>query len=203
VAVDLRATAGSRSTLDDFVASAADQLDEAGFDEAIVVAHSLGGITARALCGRHPERVAHLIFVACAVPGPDLPVVTGFPPPFSSFARFWYRRAERNGHTPLPRFGARLMYCHGLSREDQEFVFERRVGEAPRVLLDPVPGVALPADLPITWIRLRHDRGVPPRWQDRMRANVGRPVEVVELDAPHMVMLSDPALLADVLNSRT
>ena len=190
-------------TFADFTANALRQVDSAGIDDATVVAHSLGGLTAVALAAMRPELVRHLVLIACAVPRAGRPTVAGFPPPAGTLAAVLYRFGLRTGRPRLvPKPAARRLYCHGLSRADQDYVFAHRRPEAPRVLLDPFPDVSVPPHIPITWVRLRRDRGVFPSLQDRMRANLGRAagdVTVIELDAPHMVMLSAPALLAEVL----
>ena len=206
IAVELRSANGAAPalvgmTLDDYVMNALRQLESAAFEEVVVVAHSLGGVTALRLSAQRPDLVRHLVFVSCAVPPAGRSVVSAFPQPWAGFAAWWYRRGLRTGHArPIPRWGARLMYCHGLSPADRRLVVSRRVAEPPRIVLDAVPGAQVPPDLPFTWIRLRRDRGLPPFVQDRMRANLNRPAAVVELDAPHMVMLAQPSLLAAALN---
>ena len=208
IALELRAPAGvfgggvdPRLTLGDYLGNAVRQVEAAGLGEAVVVGHSLGGVTAVALSAQRPDLVGHLVLISCAVAVPGRSVVSAITRPFGTFASWWYGTSLRTRHLlPVPRLGARFFYCHGLTRADRDLVFGRRVGEPPRLLLDPVPDQGVHPDLPVTWVRLGRDWGIPPVLQDRMRANLGRPCEVVELDAPHMVMLSDPDLLAAALN---
>src|SRR6476659_648833 len=45
-------------------------IDEAGYDEVVLVGHSMAGVTMPGVIGRLGERVRHAAFVACTVP-PD------------------------------------------------------------------------------------------------------------------------------------
>jgi len=57
-------------TLDDCVQAVIDSADQAGFEQFVLVGHSLGGVTITETACRHPERVAHLVYVGALVPAP-------------------------------------------------------------------------------------------------------------------------------------
>ena len=57
-------------TVRDFAASVVDDMDAQGIGSAVIVGHSLAGLTLVTLAGLIPERIAHLVFVNSVVP-PD------------------------------------------------------------------------------------------------------------------------------------
>lgn len=75
VAVDLPGR-GSRPadlaavTLADCVRAVIDSADAVGFDRFGLVGHSIGGVTITETAWRHPQRVAHLVYVGVLVPAP-------------------------------------------------------------------------------------------------------------------------------------
>ena len=48
----------------DFVAAAAAEIDRTEWDDVVVVAHSLGGVTALGLCAAMPDRISHVVFIS-------------------------------------------------------------------------------------------------------------------------------------------
>jgi pimeloyl-ACP methyl ester carboxylesterase len=66
---------------------------------------------------------------------------------------------------------------------------------------EPIPAPRNPAP-PVTWILTTRDGAVSPALQRRSIAALGTVDEVVEVDAPHDVMVSDPDELADILLAR-
>lgn len=55
-----------RHLVDDVVAA----MTHTGWESLVVVAHSLGGLTALGLCEVIPERIAHVIFISAVTPKP-------------------------------------------------------------------------------------------------------------------------------------
>jgi pimeloyl-ACP methyl ester carboxylesterase len=74
------------------------------------------------------------------------------------------------------------------------------VPEAPGLPAEPVSLAPLRAPTPRTWIRTMRDVIVPPDRQLRYVGNVGGDRSVVDLDAAHMCMISQPAALAAALD---
>ena len=67
-------------------------------------------------------------------------------------------------------------------------------------VIDEPTNVRVPEDLPRTYVRLLQDASLTVATQDQMIANLGG-AEVVDLDAGHMAMISQPAALASLLNA--
>src|SRR5271166_4966713 len=55
----------------DFVAAAAAEIDRTEWDDVVVVAHSLGGVTALGLCAAMPDRISHVVFISAVAPKPS------------------------------------------------------------------------------------------------------------------------------------
>jgi hypothetical protein len=96
------------------------------------------------------------------------------------------------------------MFCNDMDDTQTQFVLDHCGTEAPGVLIDPVDRESIPPETPKTYVRLLQDQSLPLATQDEMIANLGTvpggPVAVVEIDAGHDVMISDPRALAKVLN---
>ena len=55
-------------TCDSFADSAAADIERAGLSDAILVGHSMAGLTLPRVAARIPQRLAQLVFVSCVVP---------------------------------------------------------------------------------------------------------------------------------------
>ena len=89
----------------------------------------------------------------------------------------------------------------GTDLDDEQFAWcaERLVAEAPRLTADPVDLSPLRAPMPRTWVRTLQDIIVPAAKQSRFADNVGN-CPVVDVDAGHMCMVSQPERLAEILD---
>lgn len=88
--------------------------------------------------------------------------------------------------------------CNDLEEEDADLVVSRYEAEMPGLYLTPV---GAPSVLPgSVYVKLLRDRSIAPSQQDAMIEHFegGR---VQELDARHLVMLSQPGALAEILRS--
>ena len=97
----------------------------------------------------------------------------------------------------MPRPLGRALFCNGMSKEQARFVTDRLVPEAGWLAREPIPGPrhGLP---PITWVLTTRDLAVPPAIQRRTIAALDTVDEVIELDAPHDVMVIYPNARPDV-----
>jgi hypothetical protein len=86
-----------------------------------------------------------------------------------------------------------------MDPQTSAWVTERVVPEAARVFDEPVSRQGTP-EIPTTYIRLTRDRAMTRRLVDRQIAAYGLPLDVVELDAGHDVMVSHPRELGALLN---
>lgn len=186
----------------DFVTAAAAEIDRTGWNDVVVVAHSLGGVTALGLLRAvMPERISHLIFISAVTPKPSERPIDELPAVLRWSAGWSMRRQLRRsgGAFTLPAPIARWMFCSDVDPSDTAAVLAHCVPETPAIALDRVPAAGIPDETARTYIRLSKDRALYPRWQDRMIANLA-PVDVYHLAGGHDAMISHPEEIADIIN---
>lgn len=181
-------------TFADCARSVRDDVDAAGFDEVILVGHSLAGCSIPPIVGLLGERVRHAVFVACTVPADGRSVVDTLEPEVREMAR----RVADVEPAPMPPDIARLVIGQDLTDEQFAWCLERTVAEAPPLTADPVDISGLVPTVPRTWIRTLRDIVVAADKQLRFVANVGD-CPVVDIDPGHMCMVSRPAELSTLL----
>jgi pimeloyl-ACP methyl ester carboxylesterase len=187
------------SATQSFVRHAQGELDATGWDDVVLVAHSLGGLTAGRLAEVAGAKIVHIVFVACLLPPHGGTAIDGAPPYLRPIVSVGVRAAlRRGGAHMLPRPVARYLFCNGLAPADVDAVLGRRCAEPAQVILDRFFAV-LPESVPRTWVLPSRDRAIPPRRQRRTSSRLGVR-EVVEVDAGHDVMVSHPAQVASLLN---
>jgi pimeloyl-ACP methyl ester carboxylesterase len=188
-------------TIGDFVASVVAGIVGDDLTDVTLVGHSMAGLTLPGVAEAVPDRLRRLVFVSCAVPphGTALAeVLGGFSPTVAAIA-------DRVGDAVVDARGAlhpdlaRAMFCNDMDEDQAEWTLARMVPEAVSVLTEPVDLTGLARPVPRTYVRLSDDASIAPDAQDRMIANL-RPVEVVDLQAGHMAMVSRPDELARVLS---
>jgi pimeloyl-ACP methyl ester carboxylesterase len=202
LAVDLPGRGGhpadlSAVTLGDCATSVVADIDAAGFDEVVLVGHSLAGCSMPGIVRRLGDRVRHAVFIACAVPDHGKSCIDMLPPELQAVA------AEHAGATQidvLDEATARYQFGNDMDVEQLAWCMERMVAEAPSLARERVDLSALRSPMPRTWIRTLADMILSTEQQAHFAANVGN-CAIVDLDAGHMVMISRPKPLADVLNS--
>ncbi len=188
-------------TLDDYVDAVVDELVAADLHDVVLVGHSLAGITLPGVARREPARLRRVVFVSCAVPpaGESVNRILATLSPAAA------EIVERLGADVLGPDGtlsdalARPMFGNDLDDDQWAFVRTCMVPE-PGQVIDGPTDVGLPADLPRTYVRLLQDASLTVATQDQMIANLGG-AEVVDLDAGHMAMVSQPAALAAILDA--
>ena len=193
VAVDLPGR-GSRPadisavTLDDCVDAVVDSANGAGFDRFVLVGHSLGGVVITEAASRNPERVVSLVYVGALIPaagqsaagvvfGEDLPTTH---PQMATEER------------------AKLFFANDMSDEQWGEVWRQFVPESPRLWNARLGGHR--ADVPITYVSMSDDVGVPRLLADEMINNLGNGVDHRVLSAGHLVMVTKPHALAAIIN---
>ncbi|MGW5241641.1 alpha/beta fold hydrolase [Monashia sp. NPDC004114] len=172
----------------------ADMVD-GGIDDAILVGHSLAGVTIPRVLALAPERVRAAVLVSAIVPGHGDPVMTTMDP------------ATRAAVEPTlasgiysPGAGAGLeMLSNDLDTEQVEFVVNSRTDDSLRLLEEPADLSGLRAPVPRWYVHLTLDRRVPPALQDACNARWGG--RRVTLDTGHMAMVADPRGLANILRA--
>ena len=192
IAVDLPGR-GSRPapidevTLDDCVQVVIDSADQAGFDRSVLVGHSLGAMTVTETALRHPERVAGLVYVGGAVPAPG------------ESASFAVNGADM---PPGPRMAteerARMFFGNDMPDEQWDEYWKTLVPESAILWNSRLTGY--PRGVPITYVSMTDDVGVPPALAKQMIANLGADVDHRVLSAGHIVMVTKPRELAEIIN---
>jgi pimeloyl-ACP methyl ester carboxylesterase len=189
VAVELPAddeTAGLAAYADTVVAAAG------GRGPVVVVAQSMGGLTAPLVCGRLPVQL--LVLVNAMIPRPgetggDWWTVTG---QGGARAAYW----EREGIAGDPDDDA-VMYFHDVPAEVVAAAFEQPFRQSGRPFADPWPLAAWPT-VPTRVVAGRDDRLFPAEFQRRVAADrLG--IAVDEVPGGHLAPLSRPVEVADRL----
>jgi pimeloyl-ACP methyl ester carboxylesterase len=188
----------------DWAASVVADIEEAGLDDVVLVGHSLAGLTLPRIVGLIPERLRRVVFIACAVPPhgvtPRSTVESSVAPGNAERIAALADNGKGNVGSRLPSPDlAAAMFCNDMDPEQTARTIAQMVPEAVSVLFEPVDLSGLENRVPRTWIRLLLDAGLAPEVQDTFIANVGD-VEVVDLEAAHMAMISRPKELAEILN---
>jgi len=178
--------------------SVRDDVDAAGFEEVVLAGHSLAGCSMPAMIGLLGPRVRHVVFIGCTVPEQGASAFDTLDPEIQAMAR-----AAGPYDEPRAMDDELAKVVLGNDLDDEQFAWcvERLVPEAPRLSNDPVDLAPLHGTVPATWVRTMQDIIVAPAKQIRFAANVGPECTVVDLDAGHMCMVSQPAATAAILNS--
>ncbi len=191
--------------LADFAASVLGDVDAEGYGRFVLVGHSMGGLTVSEVARLVPKRVAHVVFVSCIVPPEGGSVIDTLPIDLQAMTRAAVT-AARAGGTPmggLDEATIRRLFCNDMDEAQTRFVLDHCGAEAPSVFGDRVTRQGTPATLPSTYVRLGRDQALSPQDQDAqiaaLRRSPGGPVEVIDLDTGHDVMISAPGLLGPVL----
>jgi pimeloyl-ACP methyl ester carboxylesterase len=189
-------------TVGDFAASVLADMDAAGLDRAVLVGHSMGGLTIAEVASRAPERVAQLVFVSCIAPAEGTAVLDALPDDLADMTR------DATDAPPadalLSEDVIRVMFCNDMDKAQTQLVLDHVGTEVMRPLVTPVVRRGVPAAIPKTYVRLLRDQSLPPATQDEQIANLrqspGGDVEVIEIDSGHDVMISRPAEFAAALD---
>jgi pimeloyl-ACP methyl ester carboxylesterase len=194
VAVDLPGR-GSRPTnilavtLDACVEAVIDAADQARLGRFALVGHSLGGVVITEAAWRYAARVARLVYVGALVPAPR-----------ESAADILF-----GGDLPeaAPRMTtedrAKGFFANDMTHDQWGEVWQQFVPESPRLWNARLSGY--PDDVPMTYVSMANDIGVPPELAQRMIANLGAQVDHRVLTAGHIVMMTKPHELAREINA--
>jgi pimeloyl-ACP methyl ester carboxylesterase len=188
-------------TIADCVRSAVQQVDDAGLHEVIVVGHSLAGLTVPGMVGAlGSSRVREMVLAASCLPVQGKAIVDTLVGPLA-----WYvRRAVERRRPPatMPNMLSGLIFCNGMSREQRRFTLSRVHPEATTLITEPVDRSDLPDDVPRTWILTLRDHALFRRTQLGSIAALGGVQTLIPVDTCHDLMISEPALLAEILVER-
>jgi pimeloyl-ACP methyl ester carboxylesterase len=183
-------------TLHSAARSVVADIDAAGFDEVVLAGHSLAGCsmpTAIALLG---PRVRHAVFIACTVPEDGTSAFDTLEPEVKDRAT---RVGPGGGAATATSDFTRQMFGNDLDEDQLEWMRRRLVPEGYGLTSEAVDLSPLKAPFPRTWVRPLHDRIIVPEKQRRFARNVGN-CRMIDIDAAHMCMISQPDELARILS---
>jgi pimeloyl-ACP methyl ester carboxylesterase len=156
--------------------------------------HSLAGVLASEIADRLGERLVSCVYISAIIPadGSTFTKAIGFPGRLLLPILFFF---NPGGLLPSEAM-IRNELCTDLSKDDCSMVINRYEAEFPGLYLTKVAG---PPKCHSAYIRLLNDASISPIQQSNMIAHLDEP-DVFELAAGHMVMLSQPEDLANILN---
>jgi pimeloyl-ACP methyl ester carboxylesterase len=196
-------------TVDESAASMVADVEAAGFDEVVLVAHSSGGLEIPAMvAGLGVDRVQGIVLNAAGVPPEG---GNGFDTMQArhremSLAALDGAAAEGAGtslRAPKPD-PERLRTSSGEELDDQQHAF---VADPVRSVEDSFHLYTTPAHwsraagVPVTYVVNLRDRAVPPDLQREMASRLPEPPVVVELDCGHLAAVTRPVELARIITS--
>jgi pimeloyl-ACP methyl ester carboxylesterase len=194
VAVDLPGR-GSRPvdvltvTLDDCVQAVIESADQAGFGQFVLVGHSLGGVVVTEAAWQFPERVVGLVYVAALIPARGQ----------SAAAVIFGEDLPTTRHQRATEERAKLFFANDMTDEQWNGVWRQVVPETPLLWNARLHGY--PGSIPVTYVSMTDDVGVPTALAEQMIVNLGTDVDHRTLSAGHLVMVSRPEDLANAINS--
>lgn len=200
VAVDLPGR-GSRPadltqvTIRDFVEAVVDEIERRDLRDVILVGHSLAGVTLPGVVARIPDRIARLVFVGATVPEHGQTVLEALDVATQAVAA----ESMAGEQVAAPEDWARAAFCNDMDDDQTNWTLAHMGPEASGVMMEPVDLAGLDAAVPRTWVLTLRDAVVDVARQRVYARRTG--ADVVELDAAHMAMISQPARLAKLLGS--
>jgi pimeloyl-ACP methyl ester carboxylesterase len=194
--------------IDEWVDSVVADIKSAEFDDnLVIVGHSLAGVTVPAIVAKlGSSRVREMILATAQVPANGSALVDTFPGALSWFARRTAKRKVQKGRSVrsggLPTALARFVFCNGMTPAQRRFTLARSCQESAPIMIEKVDRSGMPDDVPRTWILTRRDRAVPMKIQHECIDALGGVQTLVEIDTCHMLMVSEPQRLAEILVQR-
>lgn len=204
LAVDLPGRGTRPRALDDVTVavcadSVAADVDEAGFDRVVLVGHSLAGVLLPEIGARLGDRLTHLVFVASLVAADGRSSIDSMPADLAARARVRLR-ALGGASSEIDVEHHREQLCNDMDEEQTAFTLARLVPDSLNLFEDPVSWAGIDPGVPRTYVRLLRDQALAPAMQDVMIGLLGPDVAVPQLDTGHNVMITQPDLLASILN---
>jgi pimeloyl-ACP methyl ester carboxylesterase len=191
----------STVTVADFVDAVVSEILDRDLTDVLLVGHSLAGITLPGVAARVSGRLRRLVFVSCVIPAHGANVADVLDTLSPAVAEVTAKigddvvGADGTLHPDL----AATMFCNDMDEAQRAFTLARLVPESMAVIAEPVDLAGLRMSIPRTYVRLLQDASLVLASQDRMAAKLGD-VQIVDVDAGHMAMISQPVELARALN---
>jgi pimeloyl-ACP methyl ester carboxylesterase len=182
-------------TIDACADAVAEDMVNTDVHDAVLVGHSLAGVTLPRVVARVRDRLRRVVFISAVIPPQGTSVLDNIDPAVRAAVE---ESLEGGVYRQEPPAIAPYL-CNDLDDEATTFTLSCIVDDAAGLLLEPVDLTGL-GNVPRTYVRLTADQTYPPELQAKA-IGVIEPVDVVELDAGHMAMVGKPQALADILNA--
>jgi pimeloyl-ACP methyl ester carboxylesterase len=187
-------------TIADYVDSLVGDIENAGLDEIVIAGHSLGAMTLPGVVTKlGVARAREMIFAASFLPPEGTSIVDSSPWLIATIAR---HRAKKNIPAPAPNWYARLVFMNGVPSDRRRFMRDKLYAESLRILTEKVSRRGIPDGINRTWILTRRDRALAPKVQRQYIDALGGVQALFEMDTCHMLMVSEPERLAEILVER-
>lgn len=184
----------STVSFDDFVDAAAGDVADADVSDAVLVAHSAGGLTVAHLLNRMPERFRSCVLVACTIPPHGQAIVDNIDPGI----REAVLAGAGDGTYQLDEETARTALCHDLDEEMATAALSDMQADTTALLSEKADLTGLHGLGRVTYVRTTLDRTLPVEQQDAAIASVGD-CTVVDIEAGHLAMYARPEELAGLI----
>ena len=142
-------------TIADWVNSVVLDIDDAGLNDVVIVAHSMGGLTVPGVVTRlGVPRVREMVLATAFVPPEGASMADTLPWPGGPTAR---RNARRGTPSETSAMMARFVLLNGVPRARRRFLSGRVYPESSRIMAENVFRSGVPDDIPRTWILTLRD----------------------------------------------
>jgi len=169
-------------------------------EDVVIVGHSMGGMTLPGVATKlGAARVREMIFAAAFLPPEGTSIVDSSP---WFLARIAKRNAKKNVPSETPNWLARFGYLNGVPSQRRRFMTGKLYAESLRILTEAVSRRGMPDDIPRTWILTLRDRALAPKLQRKYIESLGGVQTLIALNTCHMLMVSEPERLAEILVDR-
>jgi pimeloyl-ACP methyl ester carboxylesterase len=187
-------------TIADYVESLVGDIESAGVEDIVIVGHSMGAMTLPGVVTKlGASRVREMIFAAAFLPPEGTSIVESSPWLIARVAR---RITKRNVPTETPKWMARFVFLNGVPSHRRRFMTGKLCAESLRILTEKVSRRGMPDDIARTWILTLRDRAIAPKLQRKYIESLGGVQTLIPIDTCHMVMVSEPERLAEILVQR-
>lgn len=170
-------------SLADYHSSALEDLERHDLRDAVLVGHSLAGITIPVLAHRAPERIRHLVYLATTNPARGRRVLDVMSDPRSPVSR----GADMNA-----------AFCSDCDEATSAWLVDHLGPQPPGPLMTRIETVRGPVGVPQTYVVCEADEVLPADYQQE-QAEIIEADEVLRLPTGHSPFASQPAALADLL----
>jgi pimeloyl-ACP methyl ester carboxylesterase len=185
-------------------ASVVADIEASGLERVVIAGNSIASATMPGVAAALGDRVVRLVFLGTPIAREGQTILESFPPEVQQVAATRIR--TDGGATQTSDDDRRLMSANDMDEEQTQFLLTRTVPDSKRLFQEPITWRGVSRDLPRAYVRLLLDNALVVPTQDHMIENLRTTAEagaigVVDLDAGHCPMISNPAGVAAVLEA--